>query len=63
MKEIDITTNSKVWKLIHHEKICLDTGKCPRCPIHGGGDNKLDRERPSRYKNKSRTTIRKGKYD
>lgn len=52
--EYDI--NSAYHKKIHKRMICNKTGKCDRCPMHGGPDNTGRVPKDDRYKDR-----RKGK--
>lgn len=53
----DDCVNSMVFKRVYKKVVCQKTGKCERCPWHGGMDNTPSRRpKPDKYKD-----IRKGK--
>ena len=35
-KQMDEATNSKVYKRAKYKHVCISTGKCQFCPMHGG---------------------------
>lgn len=53
--------NSTVFNRYYKWDICNQTGKCSRCPWHGGMDNSRFSRKPKtdKYKNKNRISIRK----
>lgn len=48
----DEETNPKAFKRMYKRMICQKTGKCDRCPIHGGADNTGRIPKDDRYKDK-----------
>ncbi len=60
-KEFNDCTNSSVFKKIYRRKECAKTGKCDRCPWHGGMDNSFGRK-PKDDRYKDRRKERKLKY-
>ncbi len=45
-------TNNRVWKRAYKKAVCLETGKCARCPWHGGENGHRRKPRTDKYKNK-----------
>lgn len=35
-KQMDETSNSSVYKKAKKRHVCIETGKCSICPMHGG---------------------------
>lgn len=63
-KEFKDCTNSSVFKKIYRRKECRNTGRCDRCPWHGGENAGIGRKpKDDVYKNKNRDTIRRYNQD
>ncbi len=52
MRGMDVENNSKAYKILRYRKVANETGKCDRCPPHGGENARKGRKPKSdRHKN------------